>query len=241
MVQRNNAIVVVNIGKDNLFQICKKSIENYCTKYDLGLEVIKKKKYNIQGNDLNYNYLIFEKNQVFDLYEKYKRILRLDVDLIISPKCPNLFDLVPEDTIGVVFEDVGPKEYDRRNQIMEIQEELGNIDWKTGYFNSGVVLASKKHKNIFRIDKEEKNLIKNFKFKLAKEQTFLNYRIRSLGFKLFELEYKFNHITKIFSGDWIGNPDRFKSYIIHYAGNQKIKAKMMKSDTKKFKRIYKKN
>ncbi len=49
----------------------------------------------------------------YDLYEEYDRILSLDSDILISPKCPNLFDLIPEECIGTVFEDVGTRSSDR--------------------------------------------------------------------------------------------------------------------------------
>lgn len=41
--------------------------------------------------------------------------------------------------------------------------------------------------------------------------------IHKLGFGVFELPYQWNHTT-MFSQAWNGSPDRFKSYIIHYAG-----------------------
>ena len=42
----------------------------------------------------------------YDLFDEYDRILSLDSDVILSPHCPNLFELVPNDAIGTVFEDV---------------------------------------------------------------------------------------------------------------------------------------
>lgn len=233
MDYENNAIVVININRDNIFKYCRITLEGYCKKFKINLEIINDKKYNIKGIDPQYNYLTFEKYQVYDLYDKYDRILRLDADVLITPNCPDLFQIVPEEQIGVVFEDVGPKETQRRELIKIVQEELGDLNWSQGYFNSGVILASKKHKEIYKLTHDDLERISCFKFKTAKEQTFLNYRVRKLGFKIYELDYKFNHIIKIFSQPWIGIPDKFNSYIIHYAGNQKVKPKDMKKDLKK--------
>lgn len=233
MEKTRNAIAVININRDKLFKICEKTLEEYCKNYKIALEIITEKKFDINGIDTTYNYLTFEKNQIYDLFNKYDRILRLDADILITSHCPNLFEIVPIDKIGIVFEDIGPKRKERRKVIKEIQNELGSVGWKTGYFNSGVILASEEHKEIFNLDHRIIEVIKNLKTRYAKEQTFLNYKIRDLGFELFELDFKFNHILKIFNGPWIGNPNRYDSFIIHYAGNQKIKLRNMKSDFKK--------
>ncbi len=156
---------------------------------------------------------MFEKNQIYELFDKYDRILRLDYDLIITPKCPNLFDIVPEDKIGGVFEDVGISKLDRKERIINIQNHLGNINWKMGYINAGVVIASKQHKELFNTTLDEINNVQKIKDIITPEQDFFNYMIRKLGFKVYNLNYKFNHIRYF--------PDnRFDSYIIHYAGSQ---------------------
>ncbi len=241
MGKTENAIAVINISKDKIFKICKKTLVKYCNKYDIALEVITEPRFNILGTDTAYNYLIFEKNQIYDLFKDYNRILRLDADILITPHCPNIFEVVPLDKIGIVFEDVGPKKIDRRKTIKQIQLELGGVGWEKGYFNSGVIVTSKLHKEIFNItDKKNIKIIEKLRLSHAKEQSLLNYRVRELGFELFELDFKFNHITKIFSGQCVGNPNKFNSYILHYAGNQKHKLKSMKFDYKNLCKIKRK-
>lgn len=200
----------------------------YCKKYKIPLEIISEKKYteNYEGNNI---FNMFEKNQIYDLFEKYNRILRLDWDVLITPKCPNLFDVVPEERIGAVIEDRGSRKENRRWRIKKIQEEFNNIGWTSGYFNAGVIVASKKHREIFYTKPEELNLLKNINVE-DREQTFLNYKIRQLGFKIFNLNYKFNHMS-IFSEPWNNCQNRLQSYIIHYAGSSKeISLKRMELD-----------
>ncbi len=212
-----------------MWDISRKTIEKYCEKNNTPLEVITEKKYEIKNTTGVYNYTHLEKNQVYDLFEKYERILRVDWDVIISPHCPNLFEIVPEDKIGVIFEDVGPKRGNRLSRIRLLQEVFGDIGWRSGYFNSGVILASKQHRSLFLLKEEDIKEIENLKTEVSKEQSYLNYRVRKIGLDIYELGYKFNH-TRNFSKNWNGNPPRHESYIIHYAGSKKQGLKNMRID-----------
>lgn len=216
-MSKKNAIVVIAIGKSKKWDICKKTVNNYCKKHNLLLEVITKKKYNIKKFESINNFNIFEKNQVYELFDKYDRILRLDWDLIITPDCPNLFEIVPKDEIGVLLEDVGTRKMDRRKRILRIQQSLGDIGWKEGYINTGVVLASKMHREIFLTTIDDMETMEKVNLKLSKEQNFFNFSVRKAGFKIFPLDFKFNH-TSVYSEPWNGCYSKFKSFIIHYAG-----------------------
>lgn len=209
-----NAVVPIVIGGSKEWKVCKPSILAYCKKYDLPLEVITQCKYGIEPfNPFSNSINLFEKNQIYELFDKYDRILRLDYDLIISPNCPNLFDIVPEDKIGGVYEDVGDAKLSRRKMIIDIQIHLGgNLGWISGYMNAGVVVASKEHREVFNTSIEEINEVQEIPDIITPEQDYFNYMIRKLGFGIYELDYKFNHI-RYFS------PNRFDSYIIHYAGS----------------------
>ncbi|MHA1491518.1 MAG: glycosyltransferase [Promethearchaeota archaeon] len=202
--RKTNAVAVVAIGKSKVWNISKRSIKKYCEKYNLPLEIITTKKYNFGDKDHYANFNMFEKNQVYNLFNKYDRILRLDWDVIITPYCPNLFEIVPKDKIGVVFEDVGPYKQHRRGLIKKIQDSLGDLGWRSGYFNAGVMVVSKQHKKIFHVSKKEQlEFINNLKI-VNKEQTYINFIIRKLGYEICELNYKFNH-TAIFSQNWNEN------------------------------------
>jgi hypothetical protein len=52
---------------------------------------------------------------------------------------------------------------------------------------------------------------------VVKEQSYMNYLIQKLHFKIFPLSYKFNHMNH-FSEAWNNYANRFDSYMIHYAG-----------------------
>lgn len=220
-----NALVIVSIGRDEYLKYSLPTFEKYCKKNNLELEIIKNNKWNLENkkeSKHNYNYINFAKNQVYDCFDKYDRILRLDSDIIISPNCPNIFKITNENYIYGVREDVGSHKKVVNKQIEIVKKSCGDIpNWNEGYINGGVVLTSKKHKEIFNI----KDIIKNiYDIELGgmKEQTYLNWRIKKLGFEINYLDYKFNHV-----GIFPSNYD--KSYIIHFAGRQDGKVKKLRN------------
>jgi len=170
--------------------------------------------------------------ELYNIFEGYDRIFYIDSDVVINKNCPNIFDIVPYDTIGLVFEDKGSRLRNRHVRIKKIKRRFGgNERWKSGYFNMGIFIASKAHRNIFtKIDG------RLWEAEVGFEQTHLNYQMRKFGCKYIDLGYKFNHMS-MFSEAWNGSPSRFDSYIIHYAGsgsfpdkNNKTKEQLIKDD-----------
>tara|TARA_B100000900_G_scaffold254828_2_gene217110 strand:+ start:8536 stop:9276 length:741 start_codon:yes stop_codon:yes gene_type:complete len=149
-------------------------------------------------------------NEIFQCYELldyYDRICVIDSDVLLNNP-PNIFKLVPYDKIGLVFEDIGFRKKDRLRDILLVQKKFGNVDWKRGYLNSGFIVFSKVHKDIFKINK------KYFWNKIGFDDVQIGYMINKLNYKIFELPYKFNHVS-LFSEagkNWL------KSYVIHYGG-----------------------
>ena len=166
-------------------------------------------------SDGRYHYRIM---RLYDLLTEYDRIIQIDSDIIINKTCPNLFNLVPYNMIGTVLEDKGSRLNNRRALINRVQEMWGDISWKEGYINTGVFIVSKSHRGIFR------RFLGNYWVQDGFDDVHLGYQIHRLGLKIFELDYRFNHMS-IFSEEWNGNPLRFDSYIIHYAGNAKFSDK----------------
>ena len=150
--------------------------------------------------------------QLYELFEKYDRILVLDSDILILKNCPNLFVLVSRDMIGSIYEDVGTRLDKRREMIYDIQQQRGSVDWESGYINTGCFICSKEHKEIFNVDKD-----KLWPHNLGADDVELGYHIHRLGYEIWELPFRFNHMT-MFSEEFNNFASRFNSYIIHYAG-----------------------
>jgi hypothetical protein len=150
-------------------------------------------------------------NEIFqchDLLDKYDRICIIDSDVLISNNAPDIFKIVPEDSVGVVYEDVGYRKKNRLKLIKEIQQINGNVGWSKGYINTGFIVVSKSHQVIFDIGE---NGLWN---KEGYDDVQLGFNIHKHNIKIFQLPYKFNHMS-LFSElgfNWL------KSFVIHYAG-----------------------
>jgi len=157
---------------------------------------------------INAGHYSYEILQFYDLFSKYDRILSVDSDVIISPLCPNIFQIVPYDCIASIYEDKHSRKKDRRQRIRLVQEKFGQVGWESGYINTGFFLATKPHKELFKYESDQ---IWN---SYGRDDVYLGYRIHKYGFKVFELPYLYNHMSSFseIGHNWL------KSYVIHYAG-----------------------
>lgn len=86
----------------------------------------------------------------------YERVVYVDRDVVIRSDCPNLFELVPEDTFAAV-----PSEQEGHSFLNDIQNTMQPlrrlcgidvIDWEREYLNSGVMVFSpQKHAKVFEL------------------------------------------------------------------------------------------
>lgn len=143
--------------------------------------------------------------------ESYDRVLSLDSDIIITKNCPNIFEIVPFDSVGSIYEDQGSRKEHRLSIIEKVQGRWGNVGWTEGNINTGVFVVSSIHRDIFK--KENNEYWTGFGY----DDIHFGYKIHKLGYRFHELDYRFNHMT-MFSEKWNGSKSRFDSYIIHYAG-----------------------
>lgn len=169
--------------------------------------------------------------ELYDLLDEYDRILNLDADIIITDNCPNPFEVIDEDKIGTNLEDKGSRQGPRRQTMRQVQNQWGDIGWKCDYINTGFFMVSKIHKPIF---KDLGKFWTGFGF----DDVQIGYQIKKNGFEFQELDYTWNHMI-MYAEPWNGNPDRFKSKIIHYAGRG-IFEHGVNSKIEQIKRDYKK-
>ena len=146
-----------------------------------------------------------------NLLKKYQRLLLLDTDMLILPNCPNVFQEVPYDCIGSIFEDKGTRKPDRLSRMRDIQNKWGDIGWNSGYTNAGTFVISSCHDHIFD------SVNGKYWEGRGSVDVHFSYMARKHNYKFHELSFKWNHMT-MFSESWNKNADRFQSYIIHYAG-----------------------
>lgn len=190
---------------DNIKEMCELThpfIKNYARKCNSDFKIL-------SGNcSVSKHYRIME---LYSLLFIYDRIIQIDSDTIIMLDCPNLFTIVPDNTIGSIYEDKGSRTADRRSRIDKVQAKFGTVNWTEGYINTGVFVVSKAHQKIFMpINGEYWN-------DLGFDDILLGYNIHACGYTIHELPFQFNHMS-VHSENWNENADRFKSHIIHYAG-----------------------
>lgn len=181
----------------------------------------------------SYNYRIMK---LHDLLGTYDRILSLDTDIVINKNCPNLFEVVPPEKIGSMITDKQGRPHVETywKAIQDIQEKWGNVNWTKGMVNTGVFVVSRPHREIFRSGPDGTYWTGH-----ALDDTHLSWMIHRDNLQLFELDYRYNHIC-VFSEPWFGSKNRFDSFIIHHAGGQAKKERLIREDIGKIwsSRIY---
>lgn len=166
----------------------------------------------------------YEKFQLYDVLDVYDRVLLVDFDVIINKHCPDVFKIVPDGLLGVsTHHAIGDK---IKHDIIKQFRDRSIIWGASKYWDSGVIVASKKHRNLF----EYKTLPRLTDCSCAEERTF-NYRIYKQNTSVFELGHVFHYQPGKESKDEVD------PFIIHWAGGGrggglkvKAKAEQIKKD-----------
>ena len=159
-------------------------------------------------NEFNEQYITQKWNKFYisELLNNYKRIIYFDIDIIIRKDCPNLFDIVPDTKLGMFNEGRYVARYEFLEQASEYYGEPLK-KWNGKFFNSGVMVISRIHKQLFRMPKGIDYV--------ETDQPYLNLRILNDKIEMFELDYRFNRMDIL---DTICGISRLDSYVVHYAG-----------------------
>jgi hypothetical protein len=139
------------------------------------------------------------------LLGEYDRVLYLDTDIVIRPDAPDLFARVPEDCLGLFNQ--GPyHDYEASVARFLAEEGFDPRLWDRRYFNTGVILASRGHRELFvRPAVEREHFF---------EQTYLNLLFARSRPRIHELGPEWNCLPCIWqSPGWDGH-----CYFAHYAG-----------------------
>lgn len=175
---------------------------------------------------------VMEKLRIYDFFDEYDRILFLDGDLIIRPDCPDLFKLVPEGYLAGYDEGAACRTiaemYDRLSFIVKLAKfyslPMPCFDEPYfSFFNAGVLLADKCHKEIFKPPVDNKD---PRGFVVCPEQIYINYFILKFKPNKYHLPVCFNQMPWNWTEDY-----KDCSYIVHYASLPlEIRLKLMKGD-----------
>jgi lipopolysaccharide biosynthesis glycosyltransferase len=189
---------------DLTFPVIKEFCQKWCAEF-----VVLNQKPLIMSDDQRPHFRILE---LYKLLDQYDRVISLDADVLITKQCPNLFDVVPCNLIGTIYEDKGTRQENRRSKIRNAQKLFGDVGWEEGYINTGVFVVSKLHRDIFT------SIDGKYYTADGSDDVHIGYQIHKLHFLVQELDYRYNHMT-MFSEPWNPeNKNRYNSFIIHYAG-----------------------
>lgn len=202
-------LLMATCSDDNVKEYSRYTIpifKMYAHRWNADFKILDDLSYKENGM-CKYRTLIF-----YDLFKIYDKIFYLDSDIVINKNCPDVFDIVPLDTIGFVLEDKGSRSQERRRRIAKIKQRFGgNESWTKDYLNGGIYVVSRMHQDIFTKINDMLWGGKGF------DCLHYMYQIKKFGYKYIDLGYKWNHMS-MFSEPWNRSPSRFDSYIIHYAG-----------------------
>ena len=199
-------VLTIAIGKDykKIAELTHFTIKKYAKKIEADFLCINSQK-------ISQTTPHWEKFQIYNLLNQYDRILYIDTDIIIRDDCPDLFDIVPENKLGMFNE--APWTDRSKELLIDTCKQYNTTlpDWNGKYYNTGVMVISKQHKYLFK--KPDKEIFNFY------EQSYLNMVIAMEKPLISELSYKFNRMTCM---DKFTGEERFESYIIHYAGYPNI-------------------
>jgi lipopolysaccharide biosynthesis glycosyltransferase len=206
----NCAVVTLCIGEESssVAELTHPTIKAYAAKLDADFVVIE------TGipSSLSPHWAKFK---LYDLLNKYDRIIYMDTDLIVRDDCPNLFNTVPYSQMGAFNEATFmPREYSLIETAQAYGVDWEKLKWNGKYYNTGVLVFSKCHRNLFKKpDLEFSNYYEQsyLNLKIAQEESTKTKEDKSL---MFDLSYRFNRMTCL---DFAGE-DRHASFILHYAG-----------------------
>lgn len=162
----------------------------------------------------NYNIHLkatFERYDIYNLLKIYDRVLWLDSDIYITKDAENIFDIVPDNKLGVYIE---PNSFEKENVINRMVETMKLSSPVTNYFNSGVILASKQHAELFNMNKAN-DFFSQSHIKICEnsDQDYLNLVVKDNNIEIFSLPSKFNHMIK-----WLKLSSEHTPSFIHFAG-----------------------
>jgi hypothetical protein len=178
---RDLAIITIAAGQEalELLELTGPPMRAYAEKCGADFHVI--------TNNLHPEYPIANKFRLKHLVANYKRVLFLDVDIWIRPSAENLFEQVPEGTIGIHLDMPylrGTKWVEGEAALTASQQKVDPV--KLMVLNTGVVLFDTDHADIWThppLPAPHRHLT---------EQTWVEYNIQRKGYPLTLLDIQYN-------------------------------------------------
>ena len=227
-----NVVFIPNIdlgnGRATPYHYSVKSWQTWCDKHDVELV-----EWTEPIMDHNNFPIIYQREWVFDILEHnevdYDQVLIIDADTIVHPDCPNFFERTNHEYTAVVnngcFEWV-TRSINAWGYFMFTDMEKPKV-WE--YFNTGFIIANKKHKPFFKSIQEFylENVERLFEIRNKEKydglpipgvgQTCVNFLVKQHDIKITYLPERFN-LTDLFRKNMLhipGHNDWSKDELIY--------------------------
>lgn len=218
-----NAVVTITCGSryEKIAELTHPTIKDYAEK--IGAEFI------VWRDMGKHTIPHYRKLDLASLLMEYDRTLYVDSDVIIREDAPDIFGIVQPDCLGLFSESrFAPR--DINMVYFLIKHDVNPQLWDHRYFNTGVMVCSRAHSNLFL---QPRNEINDFG-----EQTYLNMRIVMTKPKIHSLEYQWNRMSMI---DQATGEQRHDCFVLHYAagygtGSESALLKLIREDLAVWKR-----
>ena len=220
----------IDLGNDraNSYHYSVKSWKDWCGKHDAELvewtEPIMDVGANKSGMD-GYNHfpIIYQREWVFDIIEHngidYDQVLIIDADTIVHPDCPNFFEETNYEYSVVAnngcFE-WSMRSIDAWGQYMFSDYEKPKI-WE--YFNTGFIIANKKHKPFFE---ELQNFYlenKEVLYEIRNNRKFMGHKIPGVGQTCVNFLVKKHNVKVNYLPERYNFIDLFRKNLLHIPGH----------------------
>jgi hypothetical protein len=218
-MKNSKVLVTVSIGPEyaKISQLTHPTLEEYAYRCGADFEVIDQR---VLDPTMQ---IFYEKLRMRDFLEFYDRVLFMDSDIIIHPKAPSIFELVPLDRLGMTNEGCLQSISDKEHELKDFCKQAGikmPLDWDGRYFNIGLVCFGQEHKPIF----DDPPVFVTASYP---EQALVNIRIAQFKPKMFCLPRSLHDWSWLVKeNESLNQLAGFERYVIHWAGVSKAPDKV---------------
>lgn len=167
------------VKDSEIFDVARKTWEHYCKRFDIDFYVIDQP----QHPDTSPHWFRY---WIFDLKPDYDQYLYIDTDILTRWDAPNIFDEFKPGSIYAVKDNGGLSWIWEGINAYQSMFPGVSLDWDK-YFNSGMLLFDKSHKELFKAFKQfyvdNQAAIQQYRDKYRKghDQTIFNYFLQYAG------------------------------------------------------------
>jgi lipopolysaccharide biosynthesis glycosyltransferase len=230
-----NVVFIPNIdlgnGRSTPYHYSVKSWQKWCDKHDVELL-----EWTDTIMDHNNFPIIYQREWVFDIIEHndidYDQVLIIDADTIVHPDCPNFFERTNHEYTAVVnngcFEWV-TRSINAWGEFMFPDVEKPKV-WE--YFNTGFIIANKKHKPFFKTIQEFYLENVNRLYEIRNKEKYDGLPIPGVGQTCVNFLVKQHNIKVNYLPERFNLTDLFRKNMLHIPGhNDWSKDELIYKDT----------